>query len=109
MSNGMLYLVRRDGTGIQFLCGVKVREFTRGADPQTFGLPMDVAKRASDAVAANRMDWEPYAEPGTPETIVENWKRRGKNFATSKARLKSALDRPAGSRQTKSHSLRRFF
>ncbi len=110
MNNGMLYLVRRNGTEIQFLCRIpSIKQFVRNANPHDLGLTWTDTRRAIETIEANKMEWEPYAEPGDIASILKLWKDRGKNFGVGLKPTPKFEINTTGRKQTYRHELRRRF
>lgn len=108
-NNGMLYLIRRDGSEIQFLCRISfIKKFIRNVNPHEIGLKLSEAKRAAETIEINKMDWEPYAEPGDIQEIINKWKLKGKNFEVGLKPTPKFEINISKRKQTFDHELRRL-
>lgn len=84
MSDGFIYLMRRDKSAIKILSRAKVSEKTSNPNPYSMVEDPILANGVAETIKENVMEWKAYAEPGTVEQIMHRLKSSGVKLPVGK-------------------------
>lgn len=104
MSKGYIYLLKRDKSAIKMLATVDTDGKISGPNPFSMIENEAVAKGVFETIKLNKLEWESYAENGTPQEIINRWKLKGVNLPVGKYRP-TIEPKPNGSPISQTHDL----